>query len=110
MTVIHADTAIRFSDHAINRYQQRCKPALDRVNAQQDLGQLVPIGRLLTRAPNWLAARQRRNSPVYLEIGDVVPVAAGTNGGLYAVMCLVRGGMSKQARRRRNDQRRARAR
>lgn len=109
MTVASIPFSVQFSDHAIARYRQRCKPGLDHENAGQDLGRIADLGRVLTEAPHWLAERARQASPLYLEVGDVVfplvPDRAGSSGWC-AVTCIARGGISEPARSKRNERRR----
>lgn len=112
MTVASIPVSVRISDHAITRYRERCKPALDDENAGRDLGRIAALGRVLTEAPRWLVGRARQTSPLYLEVGDIIlPLVPdrGGSGDWCAVTCIARGGISEPARRRRTDRRRVRA-
>ena len=95
---------IELSSHAVDRFRERVRPGLDPEAACDELARLAAIGELHDEAPAWLAARQRQEATAYLVAGDVVlPLQARPNPpDHYGVpTCLVRGGLSFEARARR---------
>lgn len=62
---------IDLSPHAISRYAERVRPALDLDAAADELAHLATFAELSERPPAWLAARQHDEAPLYLLLGDV---------------------------------------
>jgi hypothetical protein len=80
------DTVV-LSEHAIEQYQHRVKPALEPGAARAELDQLRPLGQVCDEAPRWLnAARPAR---YYLLLGDaiVLPLAPQADGWI-ATTCV----------------------
>jgi hypothetical protein len=103
---VAVETSVTFSRHAVERYQERAFPAADLQLAQARLDALAPSARIASRPPGWLAEREVHRSELYLVIGDLVfpLVRAGEDGEerWFAKTCIARGGISEDARRRRN--------
>lgn len=105
---------IRLTEHCVERYQQRFRPALDIEAARTDLARLLDVADVVADPPRWLAERAEQWAPAYALIGDdcVLPLvpAEGRSGMLSAVTCLGRGGISDAARAYRSQRRRSRRR
>jgi hypothetical protein len=105
---------IRLTPHAVQRFQERCRPALELGAAAIELGRLLGSGRIETRAPEWHASRAAQTSELYLVIGDdlVLPLERDryAAGRWVAKTCLDRGGISDAARAHRNERKRRRRR
>jgi hypothetical protein len=103
---------VTLSQHAVDRYQQRVRPALSAELAREDLGRLIGLGRVASEPPSWLADRQAQRAAFYLTVGDVVlpldPDRRDTER-LIALTCIARGGISEIARHARNQRRRMNA-
>jgi hypothetical protein len=100
-------TTIDLTEHAIERFRERVRPAIDFDAAADELAQIAARGELTAVAPAWLRAR----ALVYLVLGDVVlPLEPDRRepDRLVAVTCLVRGSLSPRARAARNACRRRR--
>jgi hypothetical protein len=85
--------AIVLSDHAIERYQERVRPGLDRQAALEDLRHtLTSAGVWSLEAPDWL---DTQHGDGFVLLGDDValPIQAAPDGALVATTCLTRGGM-----------------
>ena len=96
--------AVKFSRHAIARYQERVQPDRSEGEAAEHLERLLPFGDIDLRAPAWLRDRTRRDAAGYLTVADVAfPLQANETGGLTAVTCLARGSMSEAARAHRTE-------
>ncbi len=104
---------IDLSRHAVCRYRERIRPALEHEDAHQDLRRLIKLGQVSTTPPSWLEQRAFQTAALYLVVGDVVlPLdpCRRDRSRLVALTCLARGGVSETARRRRNARRRRRPR
>jgi hypothetical protein len=102
---------ITLSHHAIQRFHERVRPALDRDSAADELARIALAGRVLGEAPAWHAASAAQEAPLYLVLGDVVlPLKpTGRDAGYVATTCLARGSWSDASRARRNRRRSCRA-
>ena len=102
---------IELSRHAVERFRERVRPGLDVDAASDELARLAAIGEIHEEAPEWLASRQRQVASLYLVAGDVVlplQFRMGEDDCYGAMTCLVRGGLSLEARARRHARRRRR--
>lgn len=101
-----AALTIHLSDHAVERFQQRVRPALALPDAREELVHLALVAELATEPPAWHAACCAQLAPWYLVIGDVVlPLKPhwAEPDALIATTCLARGERSADVRRRRRD-------
>jgi hypothetical protein len=99
---------IRFSSHAVDRFQERVRPTLDEVSALRELRRLVHHGTIATEPPGWLQATARQRAPLYLVIGDLVlplDISRRSNDQLIALTVIPRGSLSTNARALRNARR-----
>jgi hypothetical protein len=97
---------IHLSQHAVERFHERVRPSLGIEAAEDELARLVAMGQVVTQPPPWHAERQRQTAPAYLVICDLVLPLVQMGGDpvvLVAVTCIARGGISDQARARRNS-------
>jgi hypothetical protein len=102
-----ANLPVRFSDHCVERYQLRFRPALDLIGAESDLNRIANCGHVTTAPPGWLRDR-RREAEAYFVIGEdvVMPLVRGTStNGWIAVTCFSRGTISPMERDRRRARR-----
>ena len=105
-------TELSITDHAVRRFRERVRPALDFDAAERELLRLInDYGDLTEGAPAWLDGAAVR-AKAYLSIGDQIalPLRADFDGsgGLVAVTCVHRGGIDPAGRRRRAEERRRR--
>lgn len=103
---------IELTTHAIERYQQRVRPALDVEDAADELGHVALFGTVSEEPPEWHAHTCAQLSPFYLEVADIVlPLKPHRTqpGVLVATTCLAKSDLSPDARRHRNARRRRRA-
>ena len=101
---------IHLTRHAIERFQERVRPALDLADAADELARLVLVADLIDRPPEWHARACAQVAPWYLVIGDVLlplKTRCSEPGELTATTCLARGEPSENVRRRRRDRRRS---
>lgn len=97
------------SSHAIERFRERARPALDLADAEEELARLATVAELSADPPSWHAARTAHDSDAYLVIADVVlPLVQRSDGEYVATTCLVRGSLSEASRVRRNRHRASR--
>jgi hypothetical protein len=105
-----AGQEIVFADHAVARFHERVRPALELKDAARQLESLANAGELTIDPPPWLAI-SHPPADAYLVMGDVVlPLRADCRrpGVLVAMTTRVRGSISAPSRRRRNRRRRPR--
>lgn len=103
---------IQLSTHAVERFQQRVRPALALPDAEEELARLALVAELAAAPPAWHAAACAQVAPWYLVLGDVVlPLKPhwAEPEILVATTCLARGERSADVRRRRRACRTARA-
>lgn len=108
-----AAITIELSEHAIDRFHQRVRPALTWEEAEYELDRLTAYGEMVVEPPHWLARTQRQHACCYLLVGDLVlPLVPAYNDRevLCATTCIPRGALSDRARSRRNARRSTRAR
>lgn len=94
-----APLTIDLTAHAIRRFRDRVRPALDFDCAADELARLVGQAELTPLAPDW----GRGVAHLYLVAGDVVLTldpALCDPERLVATTCLVRGGHPRRRRRR----------
>jgi hypothetical protein len=87
--------------HAVQRYQERVKPALSVVKAKLELEVLVAqFGHDCLQAipPPWVAPEAHAGAQSYLLLTDGVAFAVKDG---FLITCLVRGGMSEEKRQAR---------
>jgi hypothetical protein len=99
---------IDLSEHAVEQYRKRARPALDPTPARAELGQLLRSGEIIAEPPAW--ARSAQTKPFYLVIGDALalPLAA-QDGRWVTTTCLVRTTLTARRREERSRQKAARA-
>ena len=99
---------IGLTEHAVEQYRARSRPALDHAGARAELARLVPNGEILSAAPNW--ARSAGTKPFYLVIGDTLalPLAA-QNGRWVTTTCLVKTTLTERRREERAREKARRA-
>src|SRR4051794_25292553 len=89
------------SDHAIARFHERVRPALEIEDAARQLVSLVELGALTLEPPRWIVMTAAGDA--YLTVGDIVlPLRADCRrpGTLVATTTLVRGSITAHPRRR----------
>lgn len=106
ITVRLGRVTIEVSEHAIERFQQRCRPGLDLLGAAAELRRLVEaVGAVVAERPVWMNGVAEKPT-AYLMLGPDValPVAFGK-----ASTCVTRGEPSDAALADRQAARRARS-
>jgi hypothetical protein len=104
---------VELSPHCERRFRDRLRPTLEPLAAARELERLVAEHALIKlEPPRWLERRQRAEpADFYLVIGEYAVLPVRRVGGRFAhfiaVTCLVRTGISDEARRRRNERGRA---
>lgn len=97
---------VRLSPHAVDRYNERVKPALGRADAEAELERLIAHGETVRRSPEWMRWTQATFNERYLVIaGDLVLPLRRCGTAWVAVTCLARGCISEASRERRNRHR-----
>jgi hypothetical protein len=95
--------------HAITRFKDRVRPGLGWSAAEREFERLLRMGTAVEQPPAWLIADATQGTPRYVLIGDdiVVPLVASVErpGDWVALTCIARGGLTEQARTRRNERR-----
>ena len=108
-TITCDPSEIRLSNHCVDRFLERFRPALDWSSAKRELLRLLGCGSVRSDAPSWLADRALQEADCYLTVGeDLVLPLVHDGGDWIARTCLGRGGISAPARERRNRNRRHR--
>jgi hypothetical protein len=78
---------VTLSAHAVEQYQQRVKPGLDRVAARFELEHLRLVGEIASQPPAWVNAA--RPALYYLLLGDDVVLPLAPQGdGWVATTCV----------------------
>lgn len=95
-----ARQAPRITRHAVERYIERIKPALDEPAARRELEALLDLAEPLERPPVWI---EWRIGMTYHSLSDGIIAAEAANG--YVTTILIRGGCSEKARARRKSRR-----
>jgi hypothetical protein len=97
---------VRLTRHAIVRYQERVKPALDLEQAETELRWLLPLMERKRVPPAWIdPERLEREPDVWLVLGGDIALP------MYSAQittCLTRAAPSEHARERQTEGRRAR--
>lgn len=88
------------TDHAVQRYQERVKPALDAAACKAELEALLAVAPEVER-PAWCSVDANAGHPAdrYLELADGILAAAA--GGI-CVTVMVRSGLGERERANRN--------
>lgn len=106
------DMNVRLSQHCVERFHERFRPALDVIRARAELELLLEQGEIAPDPPEWMARKMRQRADAYLIVGDdlVLPLECigYTSEELVAKTCIDRGGISELARRGRNERGRKR--
>jgi hypothetical protein len=100
---------VELTAHAVQRYQQRVRPALSLEAAADELARVALVGEITTEPPTWHLRSCAQVAPYYLSVADVLlPLTPhrGRPGLLVATTCLVKGSLSPDARRYRTARRR----
>lgn len=93
--------------HAIDRYHERVKPGLSRVDAKADLERMLDLAEVVDVRPCW--AGEGHQADRWLTLGEGIAFPLVDNAGTtYAVTCLCNAGLSEQGRERRQRRKRAR--
>lgn len=110
--IVTEELPVTFSNHAIERYRDRLRPALSIDQAKLELERISAHSVFDTDGPSWMTVERKERNNSFLEIGDAAfPLEPSDDGEtLVAKTCLVRGSLSPQARDRRNRMRRTRRR
>ena len=101
---------VQLSEHAIQRFRQRVRPAVGVAEAEDELVRLALVGDLVPEAPAWHAVATADIGPWCLVIADcVLPLRPHSREAdvLVATTCLARGEVSEATRFRRRPRRRA---
>ena len=104
---------IGFTEHVVDRFQERFRPGLGFEAARTELGRLTVHGELRDEPPAWMGESDLEPAAGYLMIGDdLLLVLQRKEEGLVAVTCLGRGTLkpSDRTRRRRDRNHRQRER
>jgi hypothetical protein len=102
---VRRNQRVTLSNHCVNRFHERVRPALEVLHARAQLEYLIEHGKIEKAPPDWMARTMRQKADAYLVVGTdlVLPlVAAGPLGEMVAKTCISRGGISEQARQRRS--------
>ncbi len=97
-------TGMKPTRHAIKRYIERVKPAMDAVQAREDLDRMIPMGRFIEK-PDWLneASDDPRPDHRFYELVEGIVLAVAPDDSIVTV--LTQGGLSPQRRKARNKAR-----
>jgi hypothetical protein len=84
--------AIGLSHHAVERFRDQLRPALDIPDARRELSVLVDRCARVVDRPAWVFEGEHETGDGFLGIGDDVCLVVGFAGkGLVVITCLVRG-------------------
>jgi hypothetical protein len=96
---------VRFSAHAIARYQERVRPALDSNHAATECVSVIGSGQLRTEPPAWLGTTAQRPA-FYICLADLaMPADPDTSTPGHLVIRTVLTRDTKSSRRRAGRQR-----
>ena len=104
---------VELSRHAVERFQQRVRPALEPLEAEEELARLALVAELTSEPPDWHAVSCAQRASWYLVAADIVlPLKqhATEPHVLVATTCMARGELSEDVRRRRRARRHRRTR
>lgn len=93
--------SVTFTHHAVDRYIERVRPALDRTQALRELIALAAAAEIVDSPPAWYLNEQPVD--VFLTFGDVVFPVQRDGQRLVAVTCVTRGLASVAWRQARNE-------
>jgi hypothetical protein len=97
---------IAATNHAVERYRDRVRPGYSFADARRDLLNVAEAaGTISDEAPSWVVESDLEADRRYMKIGDdICAVLEPTSGADRAVIVTVlfKGGLSPQARARRN--------
>jgi len=102
---------IQISTHAVERFNERVRPALTADAAADELGRIALVGTVTEVPPPWHLRNCAQISPFYLEVADVLlPLKPHWSepGVLVATTCIPKGSLSEASRERRAARRRER--
>jgi len=97
---------VTLSQHAIERFNERVRPTLDRLQAEEELRRLLPFAQEV-RDLDWHVDIYKYEAPpdYYLEISDGIALAVH---GRTAVTCLIRNATSQRVRDKKSAKRKRR--
>jgi hypothetical protein len=99
---------IDLSEHAVEQYRERVKPALDSAAARVELGRLVFSGEILMEPPAW--SRMAGTKPYYLVIADALALPLALQSGRWVTTtCLVKTTLTERRREERSQHKARRA-
>lgn len=99
---------IDLSEHAVEQYRERTKPALELAAARAELAQLVFSGEVVTEPPEW--TRSASTKPFHLVIADTLALPLAPQAGRWiTTTCLVRDTMTARRREQRAEYKARRA-
>lgn len=115
MRVVHGPYAwwvvtVDLSRHAVERFQERVRPALTVGQAEDELARLLAVCEVSGVAPSWVGhEEEQRPADAFVELSDGVCVILHEErpGAFSAVTCVTRFALSEETRGRRNAARRA---
>ncbi len=112
MTGLPQGCCVRFSLHSQQRYVERVRPTVECASAARELERVCRVGAIRNAEPEWLRGRTKRESELYLLIGDdiVFPLVRDMGSHeLVATTCIARGGISDATRAYKRKRRQAAA-
>ena len=99
---------VDLSDHAVEQYRERAKPALDLVAARAELQRLVFSGEIVTEPPDW--TRSAGTKPYSLVIADTLALPLAPQAGRWiTTTCLVKTTLTARRREQRAQRKTSRA-
>jgi hypothetical protein len=99
---------IDLTEHAVEQYRERIRPALDLAGARVELARLLPGGEIREQPPDW--ARSAGAKPYYLVIGDALALPLAPQRGRWVTTtCLVQTTLTPRRREERTRRRADRA-
>jgi hypothetical protein len=100
-------TPVAFSDHAVERAQERMAPGLDEPAIRHALSGMLAAARVVKNPPPWLSEQQLADG--WLLVGDDIACPLRWRAGeLRVTTMMARGGISPKARSHRNTVRASR--
>jgi hypothetical protein len=96
---------VELTGHSIERFRERCRPALDFAAAKRELKRLVASHAVVdAEPPEWFAGRARMSAEAFIVISEeiVLPVRTSSTRYAFAVTCVTRTGLSDKSRAYRN--------
>jgi len=103
--------AVNWSDHALQRFGERCRPGLEQADVRRELSRLLASALVTRKPPAWFLS-ETTMACAYLTLGDeiVFPLHARPTGELVASTAIPRGMVGDQRRETRNRRRARRTR